>query len=149
MNIANEVEELKKIIDDGYNIRYAVNYLANKKIYHIVALNILSIVYPKKEDVNKILYSHPFYFGKQNEENPFTKDFLKHEDNSRIFKIKWVDVEDEVFKNPIHLYNCPNDKEHLLSYEVIPYKEYHNKAVIILNCFECNEKHYIIRDLDN
>ncbi|GGD07700.1 hypothetical protein [Hyunsoonleella pacifica] len=147
MNIVNEVEELKKITEKGYNVRYAVNYLADKKIYHIAALNILSIVYPKKKDLNEMLYSHPFYFDKQNEKNPFTEDFLTDADNSRLYKLKWGDIENDIIEHPVHLYNCPNNEEHLLSYEVIPYKEPYNKAIIILHCFECNEKHYIIKDL--
>ena len=59
---------------------------------------------------------------------------------------KWLKIGSEISINNNEFYLCPVNEDHLLSYEVIPFKEY-NKMEIKLKCLECDISYTLTKDI--
>lgn len=78
MNIVKEIDLANKLVkEENYIYEMLVDYLADRKIYHTIAILIFSKVYNVDNDFSKdFIYSNEFYSNFKNEENPFNDDFI-------------------------------------------------------------------------
>lgn len=57
----------------------------------------------------------------------------------RVKMHEWISKAEMIFNKHTLLVDCPNDKNHKLSYSIIPYVEF-SKVELILECKDCNIK---------
>jgi hypothetical protein len=78
MNISLEIKLAKeKVFKEGIIREMFVDYMADKEIYHTVAILIFSEVYGEDEETSKgFIYDNKFYSKYLNEKNPFNDDFI-------------------------------------------------------------------------
>jgi hypothetical protein len=79
--IKKEIELAKKTArENKFTKEQLVNYLADRKTYHTIAIIIFSIIF-KEEDVisKKHIYNNSYYSNFKFEKNPFNDDFINEQ----------------------------------------------------------------------
>jgi hypothetical protein len=78
MNIKLEIKLAKqKVSEEGFSKEEIVNYLAERKVYHSVAILIFSNVFEVNDVISSdFIYAHAQYSPFKFEENPFNEDFI-------------------------------------------------------------------------
>ena len=78
MNINLEIKLAKGKVDEGYDYTEIVNYLADKKIYHTIAVLVFKEAFKVDLDFAKeYIYANKYYLDFKNEHNSFNDDFVK------------------------------------------------------------------------
>lgn len=78
INIRNEIKLAREnFIANNFNLIMLVDYFANRKTYHTIAIMIFGIVTNSDDSISaKYIYSNSFYKSFENESNPFNDDFI-------------------------------------------------------------------------
>lgn len=85
MHIKEEILKAKELVRKGYDESMLINYLAEQKTYHSLALLIFSSAFNiNYETSRKEVYKHNYYSKFENESNPFNKDLFNDLNNNDI-----------------------------------------------------------------
>lgn len=77
MNIKDELSKAKELVKSGHTEDMLINYLADRKIYHSLAILIFSSTFDKNHEISRArIYEHDYYSKFENEKNPFNEDFF-------------------------------------------------------------------------
>ena len=77
MDIKEELLKAKELIKNGYDESMLINYLAERKIYHSLALLIFSSAFNIDYATSREqFYKHNYYSKFEDERNPFNEDFF-------------------------------------------------------------------------
>lgn len=78
MNLKLEIELAKRKVDEEFLAReLLVNYLADRRIYHIIAVVIFSEVFNEDDNISRnFVDDNEFYHQFKFDENPFNEDFI-------------------------------------------------------------------------
>ena len=78
MDIKEELLKAKELIQNGHDESMLINYLAERKMYHSLALLIFSSAFNVDYETSRDqVYKHNYYSQFEDERNPFNEDFLK------------------------------------------------------------------------
>ena len=62
--------------------------------------------------------------------------------------LEWLTIANRIYEDNKNLFYCPEDKTHVISFEVIPYPEY-GKQEITMKCLKCGATHTATIDIQS